>query len=305
MRVPGLLILPSLLFLVAPAAATAPAGAPAVASGYVGDEMCLTCHQDKEHGLYSRSMHARASDERTPAAAHGCETCHGPGKAHTEDPSDPSAIRVFTKTRAREANAVCLTCHTRGTHAGWAGSMHNARNLGCTTCHSIHHYKSADAQLVATTETAVCARCHRAEATRVSRVAHMPVGEGKMTCSSCHNPHGSLTNVRMLRNGNSITEACVTCHAAKRGPFLWEHPVGRETCTVCHDPHGSSNGAMLVARLPLLCQRCHISSRHPSTLYDMAALGTPSANRLAGRSCVNCHQNIHGSNHPSGNAFLR
>jgi nitrate/TMAO reductase-like tetraheme cytochrome c subunit len=62
---------------------------------------------------------------------------------------------------------------------------------------------------------------------------------------------------------------------------------------------------MLVARLPLLCQRCHISSRHPATLYDLSALGTASANRLVGRSCVNCHQNIHGSNHPAGNAFLR
>ena len=34
----------------------------------------------------------------------------------------------------------------------------------------------------------------------------MPVREGKMDCTTCHNPHGS-TNVRMLKVGNSVNEA--------------------------------------------------------------------------------------------------
>ena len=88
-----------------------------------------------------------------------------------------------------------------------------------------------------------------------------------MECTTCHNPHGSQ-NVKMLREGNSITEACATCHAEKRGPFLWEHAAGRENCVTCHDPHGSNNERMLVAKLPMLCQRCHVSSRHPATIYD-------------------------------------
>jgi DmsE family decaheme c-type cytochrome len=306
MRYPILTALAVLaLYGTAAAARVQTPAAPAVASGYVGSDTCLTCHQDKTSDGYAHSLHARASVPGSPASRHGCETCHGPGQAHVDDPSDPAKIRVFTRLSPADASAACLTCHNRGTHVAWTASVHAARNLSCLTCHSVHHYKSATAQLVAVRETAVCATCHRAEATRTLQTEHMPVAEGKMSCSSCHNPHGSLTNVRMLRAGSSITESCVSCHAAQRGPFLWEHPVGRETCTVCHNPHGSSNGAMLVARLPLLCQRCHISSRHPSTLYDMSALGTASANRLVGRSCVNCHQNIHGSNHPAGNAFLR
>jgi predicted CXXCH cytochrome family protein len=72
----------------------------------------------------------------------------------------------------------------------------------------------------------------------------------------------------------------------------------------CHDPHGSNHDRMLVARPPMLCQRCHIGSRHPSTIYD----GTQHANasnRMLGRSCVNCHSTVHGSNHPAGGTFLR
>jgi hypothetical protein len=61
---------------------------------------------------------------------------------------------------------------------------------------------------------------------------------------------------------------------------------------------------MLVAKQPMLSQRCHVASRHPATIYDAAALANGS-NRLIGRSCVNCHSQIHGSNHPAGTFFVR
>jgi DmsE family decaheme c-type cytochrome len=180
--------------------------------------------------------------------------------------------------------------------------MHDTRNLSCVTCHSVHSPKSETAQLKTETEIGTCIQCHKAQVLKVQRVTHMPVREGKMTCTSCHNPHGS-TNVRMLKVGNWINESCVSCHTEKRGPFLWEHAAGRESCITCHDPHGSSNDRLLVAKLPMLCQRCHIGTRHPSTIYDKAVAQT--SNRLFNRGCVNCHANIHGSNHPAGNAFLR
>ena len=43
----------------------------------------------------------------------------------------------------------------------------------------------------------------------------------------------------------------------------------------------------------------------PSSVYDNAAITTNKSNRMFGRSCVNCHSNIHGSNHPSGQFFMR
>jgi DmsE family decaheme c-type cytochrome len=203
----------------------------------------------------------------------------------------------------REVSATCLTCHAKGAHALWEGSTHDIRNLSCMTCHSVHNPVAARAQLNAADEASLCVSCHRTQVLKTSRVSHMPLPEGKMACSSCHNPHGS-TNVRLLRVGNWINESCVSCHTEKRGPFLFEHAAGRESCISCHDPHGSSSEKMLVARPPMLCQRCHIGSRHPSTIYDGVALQARS-NRLIGRSCVNCHQQIHGSNHPSGQTLTR
>ncbi len=115
----------------------------------------------------------------------------------------------------------------------------------------------------------LCATCHRLQVAKTERaVAHMPVREGKLSCSSCHNPHGSISNVKNLKTGSSVSELCISCHTEMRGPMLWEHAPVRENCTTCHDPHGSSNDRMLVVRMPMLCQRCHVATRHPATLYD-------------------------------------
>ncbi|HKW01744.1 MAG TPA: cytochrome c3 family protein, partial [Vicinamibacterales bacterium] len=201
--------------------------------------------------------------------------------------------------------------------AGWSGSTHEARNLSCTTCHAVHKSASFTHQLVANSESQLCATCHRVQVAKTERaVAHMPVREGKMSCSSCHNPHGSISNVRALAVGSTINETCYTCHAEMRGPKLWEHAPVTQNCTTCHDPHGSSNDRMLVTKLPFLCQRCHIGSRHPSTMYDAKVVVAPCdpvtqtgcsspSNRVYARSCVTCHAQIHGSNHPAGQFFLR
>jgi len=286
------------------AAAQAARQSKQLTATFVGADTCLGCHDDKGKTL-EQTIHGKAAHPRSPAAAQGCETCHGPGSAHIEDPSDPTTIKRFDRSMApRDANETCLSCHTKAPHTLWQGSAHDARNLSCTTCHSVHAPAAGSkAQLKKASELELCGSCHRTQVTKVKRVSHMPLQEGKMECTSCHNPHGS-TNVRQLRVGNWINESCISCHTDKRGPFLFEHAAGRESCVSCHDPHGSNTHAMLVARPPMLCQRCHIGTRHPSTIYDNAAVQARS-NRIIGRACVNCHQNIHGSNHPSGQALTR
>jgi DmsE family decaheme c-type cytochrome len=274
-----------------------------VVGNYVGQATCLTCH-DGQDQTYAGTPHARAADARTPAARHGCESCHGPGKEHVDSGGDKSRIRVFTGGGAgpAETSETCTACHNRGEHALWKGSQHEGRDLTCTTCHSVHNPASEAKQLKARDQRALCATCHRDKIAKLDRSGHMPVREGKLQCTTCHNVHGT-TNVRLLRKGDSIAELCTSCHAEKRGPYLWEHPPARDGCTACHDPHGSANERMLVSRTPILCQRCHVHTRHPSTIYDAGAVQTSA--RVYARSCVTCHAAIHGSNHPSGQRFTR
>ena len=83
----------------------------------------------------------------------------------------------------------------------------------------------------------------------------MPIREGKVACTDCHNPHGSVTE--SLLKKDSVNEVCYTCHAERRGPFLFEHAPVRENCLNCHDPHGSINEYSLKVSRPRLCFECH------------------------------------------------
>ncbi len=269
----------------------------AMAQGeYAGIEQCAMCH-DKMVSTFKESIHGKKGFELRSDKA--CETCHGPGSAHVESGGDKTKIQSIKALSVEEKSNMCLQCHEKGKQILWKGSAHESRDLSCLTCHSVHNPKAEKSQLLSE-EPQLCFDCHKRTRAQFLRASHHPIREGKMECSDCHNSHG--TQNEKLISSNSITEKCYECHAEKRGPFLWEHVPVREDCSVCHEPHGSNHLKMLNAKQPFLCQRCHSDTRHPGTLYDQTQI---LSNRLFNRSCTNCHSNIHGSNHPSGETFLR
>ncbi len=268
-------------------------------ASYVGSEMCLTCHQDLMKN-YEHTIHFKiASDPRNELEQKGCESCHGPASKHTEDPNNvkpPITFSKKSKTSVEKQNEACLQCHQK-THLGWQWSSHASKELACASC---HHVKSniSERYLLAKPEVfELCGSCHQSQKAKALKSYHMGLREGKVECTSCHNPHGT-PNDKLLVEA-SVNETCYKCHAEKRGPFLWQHPPVLENCLNCHDPHGSNHPKMLVVQETRLCQRCHIETRHPTTPQASNALF------VFNRSCTNCHSQIHGSNHPSGVRFIR
>jgi DmsE family decaheme c-type cytochrome len=162
-----------------------------------------------------------------------------------------------------------------------------------------------------------CNNCHKDIRTAILKPAHHPIVEGKVKCSDCHNPHGALSPAMV--KSDSINNLCITCHAEKRGPFINEHPPVAENCIACHTPHGSNHAKLLLQKMPLLCQDCHEGASHLGQIWNQkdtfAPYGTTGGSigtlangpRFIGRSCLNCHTQIHGSNAPSnqGQRFLR
>lgn len=257
-------------------------------------EDCKGCHDAAIFSQFERTTHAKLNQS--------CAQCHGSVEQlieHATAGGDPSLVRSMKGLPAKETNKTCLTCHDRKSQASWHGGVHERRGLACTSCHSVHQFKSATRQLKTARESETCFSCHPSIRAQGLRASHHPVREGKMGCASCHNPHGSETP-KMIK-AESVNEQCYECHTEKRGPFLWEHAPVRESCLNCHNAHGSNHEKLLVAKQPYLCQRCHLNTRHPGTLYDLrnTLAGNPS-NRAVEHGCRNCHQNIHGSNHPSG-----
>lgn len=269
------------------------------------DQKCMECHEEHAN-LYEKTAHSKAFkyNPRSGGDGIGCENCHGPMSKHLDAPKKRPALVVSLKKEggltSPQMASVCLQCHEKGKRLLWTGGAHDQNGLGCPSCHTLH----AEGQSV---KPEKCYSCHPQSRAEFQRSSHIPVREGQISCSGCHNPHGSKGP--SLLNEASINDTCYTCHAEKRGPFLWEHAPVRENCMNCHNPHGSNQPNLLRIKPPYLCQQqCHTPRNHPTTAYSgantVAGGGTPSPYVL-GKSCLNCHSQVHGSNHPSGAVFQR
>lgn len=307
-----------------------------------GDARCTTCHDEGDSPqvlAIGKTRHGVTADKRNPT----CTSCHGESEKHVKEagrgdtkapPPDISfGKKSATTTEAR--NDACLTCHEKSPNRmHWAGSQHESRDVSCTSCHNVHTHK--DRMLSKASQSETCFSCHKTERAQTHRISTHPLAAGKMGCSDCHNPHGSAGPKLMTKE--SIRDTCFTCHAEKRGPFLWEHASATDDCMNCHTPHGSTNQSLLKSRQPWLCQQCHgDGAPHPGNVYSGANLpGGAVANvnntggvsgttqlgalnpltgaritqnnpsvQMALRGCTNCHTQVHGSNHPAGNRFVR
>jgi len=268
-----------------------------------GEKACLECHDDPKVNPILGTSHFVAADARSPAGNQACEACHGPAREHSLFPQEVSAMRFGgqSKTSAEEQSGICLSCHQRD-HVNWGNSAHAAEDLSCVSCHSVHAQR--DTVLDRYSQTDVCFTCHLQEKMQVNKPYRHPVREGAVTCTDCHDAHGSNGPVALVRT--SVNETCYLCHTEKRGPFVNEHEPVQDNCVNCHTPHGSNVENLLIVRAPFLCAQCHSDHSHTREAYDFEDLPGGSGrrqNRVIGGSCVNCHSNIHGSNKPGARSF--
>lgn len=260
---------------------------------YVKDPaVCTTCHEDSMRS-YGHTRHAQVFGEKPPANG-DCESCHGPRSKHVENPDDTLSL---TRLPSAKQSSVCLQCHQGGARMGWKSGAHQMADVSCTSCHVVMAKKSEHSLLAREQGKETCFQCHGDVRAKMAKSSHHPVREGRLDCADCHNPHGSSTP-GMLKKA-TVNDTCHTCHADKRGPFVWEHAPVRESCTNCHDAHGSSNRGMLVAANTALCLQCHSYGGHIN-LFRYNRTSNP-----YGTGCVNCHITPHGSNHPSGAKLTR
>jgi DmsE family decaheme c-type cytochrome len=277
-----------------------------------GDAQCTRCHDGSDGSpvlAIGQTRHGTIADGRTPS----CTSCHGESETHMHKPADaterPSPGVMFRGAHASSPeaqNGQCLACHngdSKRTH--WMGSTHQIRDVSCTSCHQVHaaHDKVRDKQ----TQPEVCYTCHKEQRTQVNKPSHHPIPEGKMACSDCHNPHGSVGPKLMKRE--SVNDTCYTCHMEKRGPFVHVHEPVAEDCSNCHNPHGTTAESMLKARPPFLCHQCHTphggnvaqvrGQGQSSALLSALTGGKSGINYTMARGCLNCHTQVHGTNNPS------
>jgi DmsE family decaheme c-type cytochrome len=294
------------------AAAAEPAGTPTQAAqpaySEKGADTCLMCHANAQVLPIFKTKHGNRADPRSPMAGLQCEACHGPGGEHVKAMMSgkmvppPVTFGPEEHSTPQQENGACLQCHENHERIGWKGSPHQQNDVTCSQCHHIH--VARDPVLVRSEQADVCYRCHKPQRAESYEASAHPIRYGKMDCSDCHSPHGSPGSYLLIKA--TVNETCYTCHADKRGPFLWEHAPASENCDLCHRPHGSNHLALLKKVPPYLCQQCHAEIGHPSVFYNGTGIPPVGADRaMLAQGCLNCHSQVHGSNHPSGATLLR
>ncbi|MGH9932818.1 MAG: DmsE family decaheme c-type cytochrome, partial [Pyrinomonadaceae bacterium] len=291
-----------------------PKGAKAVDDNYVGSDTCKDCHEDQFRD-YSHTSHAKLPQMGSwKNKVTGCESCHGPGKAHAAE-GDPAKIISFKNKSSKETSETCLTCHAgKEEHNNFRRGEHWRNDVGCVDCHSPHQsvagknlassnvfVSAANAEkpgfstlkMLKTSDPQLCLGCHSEVKHQFNAPFHHKVLEGAIKCGDCHNPHGGF-ELKQTRLATGADAACIKCHADKQGPFVFEHaPIKTEGCAACHIPHGSSNPRLLkYSAVNQLCLTCHSLDRGVGAVEPVG----PTHNQNAQYAqCTACHVKIHGS----------
>jgi DmsE family decaheme c-type cytochrome len=253
------------------------------ASIAVPDQDCLGCHADQADSL-GHGVHRKVL---------GCQTCHGPGKQHIEEP--PGHIVGAQKLRALGPSGqseMCLDCHG-SLLLPWTQGDHAAASLSCASCHAdVVHFKVTEAVKPAADfrkQQGFCQQCHALDTLGFRQIFHHPVPEAAMDCTSCHSVHGRLE--RTVALGTNGPGECARCHRRQAETHVFEHPAMRDGCLACHQAHGSPLRALLTEPGNTLCLKCHLEASFP------VIEGVDHSTLLArGGACYDCHVDVHGSN---------
>jgi DmsE family decaheme c-type cytochrome len=289
------------------------------AGDYAGNSRCIECHEQRRDLLLAGHHGAILG----AAGLDGCETCHGPGKAHSDDPNnDPAKITLPTSLGKERQVAFCGRCHReqaahhRGDLAGFL-----AAGKSCTDCHVVHKKPapapSPGVQFHARSDTAAaaavgadaCVVCHPLRDALLQRSAHgkLAAGSDQHGCETCHG-NGGLHRPRgvgrLITRPDQATDGVATCRSChpqvdaelfhwrdRRSPLLSQGA----TCTTCHRVHEdrAASAATAVATTATatptnaVCARCHAPAMCvlPGSIH--ASLGHLDGPLEPG--CASCH----------------
>jgi predicted CXXCH cytochrome family protein len=177
----------------------------------------------------------------------GCEKCHGAGSEHVSKPSKENIVNPARLDKVR-ANDVCIQCHSQGKpltnpieghYFDWPVGFKPGERLAAK-------WELEDHNLGETTFTHFAeGSAHKNRMQGNDFVTSLMYTRG-VSCSSCHDVHGTGNAADLIRPGN---EMCLECH----GPDSPNGPRGSlEQHT--HHPATSAGSECISCHMPRIAQ---------------------------------------------------
>lgn len=191
------------------------------------DPGCLHCHAS---GTASALPDARNHYAGEPFAVGGitCEACHGDARAHVASGGKVRTLNIDALEPVRR-DSVCLNCHLEGqVGVNRLGKrIENFKpgdNLFDYTLFFVYRGEDGSGgRATSQWEALLRSACKR--------------GAGaKLTCTTCHDPHGSPTPEKRV---TFYRQKCLSCH--NTAGFAEKHHAENPDCTVCHMARPPSN----------------------------------------------------------------
>jgi hypothetical protein len=162
------------------------------------DTSCIHCHTDPPR---SDAGSDSLFYEPLPRGV-GCERCHGPGANHVASMKPEDIVNPAKLTPARALD-VCVQCHLAKNDMLRSERRFFEYKPGDVLDHHRVNFVSADGAvdrvaLLAHPERMVRSACYRES-------------KGKLTCTTCHDPHQSSVD----EAPKSWDRKCMSCHATK------------------------------------------------------------------------------------------
>jgi len=232
--------------------------------GSQAQPFCFSCHTVTEKGNSATGTVGHDAVQDTSYRDVQCESCHGPGLEHVEEPDAEGGQVPRAHVGVADTGASCASCHSGAHHPfvdEWEQSGHAevlAAPAGRAECQSCHTGQGA-------------LRAWNVNANYVERddPTQLPV-----TCAVCHDPHGSA-NGKQLRyaidNPDPEQNLCMRCHIRRTEPVGGSAQGAR--------PH-APQGAVLMGSAGF---------RPSGFTYDTSRAFTSHASERNPRLCAGCH----------------
>jgi len=236
------------------------------------EDFCRNCHTVNELGNPNETESGFVATESERYHDVQCESCHGPGQTHVENPDGSQPLASIQAGVDLETG--CGECHS--------GAHHPFTNQWAESAHGIAPVK--DRSYVGGS----CLDCHEGEAALENTFGETANFVGKtddarssITCAVCHDPHGSPNSAQLRAPVDVASQEhlCVQCHSNRGTPGL--------TSPNLHGPHGYQGNLVLGEDIgwippnadlsgtfasthgteanPELCATCHVA---PQTITD-------------------------------------